>query len=73
MLFLCDSPCRPCIYEKVSGHEYNLLAIGGARPWRVCDSLCDLVLGVLLASLALAVGAAGLGNVDLEQYMLVSA
>lgn len=29
--------------------------------------LRDLVLGVLLAVLALAVGAAGLGNVDLKQ------
>ena len=52
-----EKPCQPCTLGRFS------MCIGGLG----CGLLTgDLVLGVLLAVLALAVGTAGLGNVDLN-------
>jgi hypothetical protein len=46
---------------------YTVSVYGCAKVWRG-PLTGNLVLGVLLAVLALAVGSAGLGNVDLEGY-----
>jgi hypothetical protein len=43
-----------------------------STPYLSSLVLCDFVLGVLLALLALAVGASGLGYVDLRRFQLAS-
>ena len=43
---------------------------GWKRAYLAGLVLCDLVLGVLLAVFALAVGAAGLWNVDLNKHTI---
>jgi hypothetical protein len=57
-------PCQPCTLHSLS--------IRVVRMRGRASRTGDLVLGVLLAVLALAVGSAGLGNVDLGVEVSVS-